>query len=197
MRIRMILPLAIALLAAACTKRTDCPSFPLARKAWIPYEAGDQRTFDKTGASQTFVFNDVYTTKFYTINTNESSICECKTHSFSDIDSVNNIQVRLSAENMKLRTHYSVQFYHYGWLSNYYVTLGIDYFDFDIMKNGEPVGAEFFDQLQIGGKSYDNVLRIEVDTISNRNADIYCIYLASDIGLVQYDYKTGESFGLR
>ena len=197
MKISTILPFALVLIAAACTKRTDCPSYPSARLVWIPYAEGEQRTFECGNATQTFVFNDVYSTSHYTINTNESTLCECKAYSNSDIDSVNNIQIRCSSQNLKLRTHYMIEFYYYGTLSNYYVPLGLDFFEFDIMKEGAPVGAEHFNELQIGGKTYNDVLRVEIDTISNIKTKIYCIYLAAGTGLVQYDYKTGETFGLR
>lgn len=184
----------VTILFSTCSNDKDCSGFPEKRKVWFPYYKGELVNFSSGNASQTFAFNDVYSTLPYTIYGNESLDCECMIRCYSDIDSVNNIQMKCDAEKLKLRTEYKIQFQHFGWQSKYYVPTQIDFFEFDIKTDDEIEGAEIIDELELNNQIYNDVLKIEIDTISNKKTEIYKVYLAPECGIIRYDYRNGKSF---
>lgn len=193
---RRLLLLALGVCLFSCNKITDCPPYPNNYLGWLPYDNGGRVTFKSKNASQTYLFDDVFQTKQYTIGRNEACNCEAFAHANSSIDSVGNIQLRCSSEKQSIRFNFAFEFQHYGMLANYYVPLNIDRFTFSIKNDGTIEDASLQDEVMIGGRRFDNVIVVEIDTIFVSTSQIYKLYLAKDHGVVQYDYRSGESFVL-
>jgi len=191
---RILCILTVIALFSNCSNETNCSGFPENRIIWLPYNSDETATFSCSNSKQTFVFSDVYNTMPYTVHSNESRDCECIAHCYSDIDSVNNIQLKCDAEKLKLRTVYRIQFQHYGQQSSYYVPTHIDFFEFGIKTNDEAEGVETIAEMQINGQTYNDVLKIETDTFTNHSAKIYKVYMAPECGIIRYDYREGKSF---
>lgn len=194
---KLYLPIILILMFSACNKETDCPSFPSAHLQWLPYKTGEQVIFVGPKGSQMFTITEAGHTRAYTIGNSEACDCEADAHSTSAIDSTSNIQLTCSAIKLNLRTTFEYKFSHYKYLSSYYVPLNIDNFQFSINKSGALENASEVGQITVGGQKYEDVIMVEIDTVGNRAAEIFRIYLAPGKGIVQYDYKSGESFGLR
>jgi len=79
-------------------------------------------------------------------------------------------------------------------LANYYVPRNIDRFTFSIKNDGTFENATLLNNVAIGGKTFDNVLVVEIDTIFVNTTDIYKLYLVKGNGVVRYDYRSGQSF---
>lgn len=196
MKIKGLLSIAIAVVFFSCNKVTECPSYPYDYLEWLPYDNGGQATFKSGSASQTYVFNDVFQTKQYTIGRNEACNCEAFAHAYSAVDSTGNIQLRCSSEKQTIRYNFAFEFQHYGTHANYYVPRNIDRFTFSIKNDGTIENATRHDSVMIGNQRYDNVLVIEIDTIFVSETQIYKLYLAKGYGVVRYDYRSHESFVL-
>lgn len=193
---RKLLPLVFAVCFFSCNKVTDCPPYPYNYLEWLPYDNGGHVTFRSEKASQTYMFDDVFQTKQYTIGRNEACNCEAFAHANSSIDSTGNIQLRCTSEKQTIRFNFAFEFQHYGMLANYYVPRNIDRFAFSIKNDGTIENATLRDSVMIGGRRFDNVIIVEIDTIFVSTAQIYKLYLAKEHGVVRYDYRSGESFVL-
>lgn len=196
MNIKRILPIILVVCFFNCSKKTDCPSYPYYHLEWLPYEKGEGITFTSNGSSQTYVFNDVFQTMQYTIGRNEACNCEAFAHAYSAVDSTGNIQLRCSSEKQSIRYNFAFEFQHYGMLANYYVPRNIDRFTFSIKNDGTIENATMLNDVTIGGKTFDNVLVVEIDTVFVNTTDIYKLYLVKGNGVVRYDYKSGKSYTL-
>lgn len=192
--IKRLLPAALVLCFVGCHKVTDCPSYPNDNLEWLPYSNHEEATFTSGGARQTYVFDDVFQTKQYTIGRTEACNCEAFAHAYSAVDSTGNIQLRCSSEKQKIRYNFAFEFQHYGMLANYYVPLNIDRFTFSIKNDGTIENAKWNENVTIGGHTYDNVIVVEIDTIFVNTASIYKLYLAKGFGVVRYDNRQGQSF---
>lgn len=191
------LPIVLILMFWSCNKETECPAFSSTHLQWLPYKTGEQVIFVGSKGSQMFTSTDVGHTRAYTIGNTEACDCEADAHCNSAIDSTSNIQLTCSAIKLNLRTTFEYKFSHYEHLSSYYVPLKIDNFQFSINNNGALENATEAGKITVGGQTYEDVIMVEIDTIGNRAAEIFRIYLAPGKGIVQYDYKSGENFGLR
>lgn len=193
---KKLLPFAIIICFFSCNKVTECPSYPYDYLEWLPYEDGTHTTFTSRGAQQTYVFDDVFQTKQYTIGRTEACNCEAFAHAYSAVDSTSNIQLRCSSEKQKIRYNFAFEFQHYGMLANYYVPRNIDRFTFSIKNDGTIENAKLLDDVAIGNQRLDNVLVVEIDTIFIGTTSIYKLYLVKGKGVVRYDYRSGDSFVL-
>ena len=191
---KRLLPLALIVCFFSCNKVTECPSYPYDYLEWLPYNNGAQTTFTSKGAQQTYVFDDVFQTKQYTIGNTEACNCEAFAHANSAVDSTSNIQLRCSSEKQTIRFKFAYEFQHYGMLSNYYVPRSIDRFTFSIKKDGTVENAIKCDSVMIGGRRFDNVIIAEIDTLLINTTSIYKLYLAKGYGVIRYDYRSGQSF---
>ncbi len=187
---------ALALSLVCCNRQTDCPSFPEEYREWLPYNQNEQVEFKAGSARQTFLFNDVFITRQYTIGNTEACNCEAFAHANSAVDSVGNRQLLCSAEKQKNRYKFVFEFQHYGTHSSYYVPLALDRFIFSIRNDGNYEGASFHNSIMIGDQQFDNVLVVENDTLAFNKADIYRIYIEKGRGVVRYDRRSGKNYTL-
>ncbi|MBO7496922.1 MAG: hypothetical protein J6T98_10240 [Salinivirgaceae bacterium] len=192
--IKKLLPAVLVLCFIGCHKVTECPSYSEDHLEWLPYDNGGQTTFSSGGSSQTYVFDDVFMTKQYTIGRTEACNCEAFAHAYSAVDSTGNIQLRCSSEKQKIRYKFAFEFQHYGMMANYYVPRNIDRFTFSIKNDGTVENATWKESEMIGGRMFDNVIVVEIDTIFVNTTSIYKLYLAKGYGVVRYDYRSGQSF---
>ncbi len=185
----------VAALLAACSGKTDCPAFPQKSLQWLPYSNGQQVLFCGSH-QQTFSFSNVYFTSAYTIDVNEACDCEAVAYCITDIDSVRNLQLDLEGERHKTRVDFDFNIMHYGNRNGVYFPMSFDNFSFSLKDDGTITGATPVGSLEVGGTIFDDVIMVEIDTITNRSAAVYRIYLAPNTGIIRYQYKDGSSFNL-
>lgn len=184
-------------LLIACSNETKCPQFPTQLQKWMPYANNEKAMFISSKEIQTFEFNNVYATPYYTIGGNEACNCEAIAYCNSNVDSVNNIQLTCSADKKAARTEFEYKFHHYAYKGAYYVPTTIDNFAFAIKKDGTLEYANAIDTLVVNKNTYTDVIAVEIDTVSKRSTLIYKVYIANGFGIVKYESKDGISYELK
>lgn len=195
--IKKLLPVLLAIVFVGCQKETHCPGFPSVMQAWISYYQGEEVKFSGPSSEQRFTIVESQASKFYTVGQTEACECEASSHSKTNVDSTNNIQLLCYANKLQKRTDFEFKFQHYGYYKGtFYYPERYDSFRFCIKENGSIDSATLMDNVEVDGKTYDHVIVADLDTASMPGTIIYRIYIAQNEGIIKYCHRRLGDFVL-
>ncbi len=202
--IRYVLIISVLLNMMGCGEKTNCSAYPEKYMRWIPFQKGDQYSFtDGTNTIQINV-NEVYRTEAYIEKQSWPMDKMCTSEAYAKMTSnsfLSNMEFTSSLpeplpDNSLNRDTASVYFR--------IVLLSDEWSEFGFsIRDGQFANTIFFStpipllsSFNNGYREYSNVLKLEHDTLINKEA-IYQVYVAESAGIIQFkDRKKHKTWSL-
>lgn len=182
-------------LLAGCTRYVECPAFPDSKLSWMPYQPDEIIKFSNGTDTIEIIVSD--TSKSASSTLEKGCSCECGgTAEFRTRENPQvNLMIKGYAHGDINAVDYEYSFIKYLDPYNGYASTYLFFFHDDDAKDA-------INGIEINSVIYNNVIKIEHDTIDNGNTnwkkpEIWRALIADSIGLIQFDDSyTKESWKL-
>lgn len=175
----------ILILLTGCIGETDCPSFPDSRLSWLPYQQDSFIQFTDGIDTLFFVIDEASRTGNYSFKKNCK--CDCEANALFKTS----ISYRLNAIEGYSNYYGDITEYQYRFIQ-YSGTSFTSFDDFFFRNENGTISSDLMEQYQIGDKTYNRVIKLDLDTISDnslnwRKPEIWRIIIADSIGIIQFN----------
>ena len=183
--------LIIFIFLAGCFGETHCPSFPIEKLNWMPYQLDSTIQFSDGYDTIKYTIVDTFRSESRSYKNNCDCDCGATAYFKTDINSENELKIEGTCNFINNNfIGYVYNFQKYGYIGEYYMILKSD--DFNLLKENGTFKNEIISSFRINSKTYQNVVKLELDTINDGSLnwskpDIWKVYIADSIGIIQFE----------
>lgn len=166
-----------------------CPAYSnTIFNTWFPYQVNENIIFASASAKDTITIGTI--TRSDQTQTFTSIPCTIFSSILSNqfAGNINKLLVTYNKVENEARNTFTISFYNFN-LNNAWLK------DSEITSFDQAYQTQYYSNIAIGGKSFNEVAEIKRDTITNKQSGVYKIYISKNNGLVGYErYPTLELF---